>query len=109
MPQRTEGKGLPHTYIRKELNMQQDSLPPPAQSGSFLIVCQSGLNNCSGNCWEIKTNNTFKCILQRTTCREKMLSDEKGELGEETPHYQFKILTELEKRASEIKELLKAS
>lgn len=31
------------------------------------------------------------------------IKKEKGEeLEEETPHYQFKILTELEKRASEI-------
>ena len=107
MPERKEGQGLPHTYIREELERQQNSLPPPAQSGSFLVVCQSGLNNCSGNCWEIKANNTFKCtfIVRGLPAERKWLVIKKekvGELEKESLHYQFKILTELEQRASEL-------
>lgn len=64
-----------HVWQESTASAGQDSLKPPAPARRVLMVCQSSLNKCSGNCGEIKARNIFKCILQGTTCRGKMGSD----------------------------------
>lgn len=90
----------------EELEEEWVSPRPPAPSGSPLIFCQSGLNNCSASCWELKQMIYSNVYFRALPAGSKQLEnkEEKGEKEswKKKLRYQFKMLTELEKRPPEI-------
>lgn len=55
--------------------------PPPAPSGSLLIFCQSGLNNCSASCWELQQMIYLNVYFRGLPAESKRLENKEGRGG----------------------------